>query len=74
MVKLGEHECEVIRSGSEKLLMLSEIIEKDRDGMRDLTRKNWVNTISQTMNIPGLKVMSKEQMEPIQDDARIFPH
>lgn len=65
MVKLGEHECEVIRSGSEKLLMLSKIIEKNQDGMRDITRRDWVNTIAQTMSIPGLTVMSREQMQSI---------
>ena len=67
------HSFEMIQSGTEKLLMLSEIIRKDRDDMRDLLRKDWMDTIMQTMKISGLKVMSKNQMHPILDNQQIFP-
>lgn len=59
------HPFEVIQSGNEKLLMLSEIIMRDKDGMKDLIQRKWVRTISDTMNILGLKAMSKEQIDPI---------
>jgi hypothetical protein len=65
--------CEVIQSGKEKLLMLSEVILKNRDGMRDLTRWEWLHTIVSTMWLPGLKVMTKNQMLPLQRDRDIFP-
>jgi hypothetical protein len=68
------HEFEVIQSGDEKLLMLSEIITKDRDGMRDLTRWAWKNTIAVTMKIPWLRMMKNNEIESIQRDLRIFPN
>ena len=74
IVKLGWHECEVIQSWSEKLLILSEIITKDRDGMRDISQWEWIETIISTQWVSGLKVMSQDQMGPIQNDERIFPH
>ncbi len=68
------HPFEVIQSGNEKLLMLSEIIMRDKDGMKDLIQRKWVRTISDTMNILGLKAMSKEQIDPIWYNQQIFPH
>ena len=66
------HQFEVIQSWSEKLLMLSDAIMKSGDDMRKLTRGEWMATIATSMQIVWLRVMSREQMEPIQGDTAIF--
>lgn len=70
------HQCEVIQSWSEKLLMLSEISIKNQN-RKGITKAMpllmWMNDIDYVMDVPWLEVMSKDQMSLITERNRIFP-
>lgn len=66
----GGHQFELIQLGEEKLVMLTKIITKD-DTVD--TKRNWRNNVRATMWLSWLSLMTREQIEVIQEDIYLFP-